>query len=108
MAKYLMIASRDPFECNDVAYYYEMAQDLVRAGNQVTLFLVQNGVLPARSGARAATLATTIQNGVNVYVDAFSMRERAMEATDLMTGVSAAPLDMIINHMADGGKTIWH
>ena len=108
MAKYLMITSRDPFESHDVTSYYEMAQELVRAGNQVTLFLVQNGVLPARSGARADTLTATIQSGVHVHADAFSMRERAMEITDLMAGVSATPLDMVIDQMAAGCKAIWY
>ena len=37
-AEYLLIESRDPFESNDVGYYYELACGLVEAGNQVTLF----------------------------------------------------------------------
>src|SRR4029450_6336607 len=45
MADYLLIESRDPFESNDVGYYCDLARGLVEAGNQVTLFLVQNGVL---------------------------------------------------------------
>ena len=50
MAKYLLIESRDPFESNDVAFAYGLASDLAKEGNEVTLFLVQNGVLPARPG----------------------------------------------------------
>ena len=49
------IESRDPFESNDVVYYYELAKGLVEAGNQVTLLLVQNGVLAARPSAHSAT-----------------------------------------------------
>jgi hypothetical protein len=37
MAKYLLIESRDPFESNDVGYYYELAMGL-EGGNEVTLF----------------------------------------------------------------------
>ena len=48
MAQYLLIESRDPFESNEVGYYYDLAKGLVEGGNQVTVFLVQNGVLPAR------------------------------------------------------------
>ena len=55
MNNYLLIESRDPFESNDVLYYYELSKGLVEAGNEVTLFLVQNGVLAARrSGSRIA------------------------------------------------------
>ena len=32
MAEYLLIESRDPFESNDVGYYYDLARGLVDAG----------------------------------------------------------------------------
>jgi hypothetical protein len=56
MADYLLIESRDPFESNDVGYYCDLARGLVEAGNQVTLFLVQNAVLAARPLARSLAL----------------------------------------------------
>ena len=37
MAEYLLIESRDPFESNEVGYYYDLAHGLVEAGNKVTL-----------------------------------------------------------------------
>jgi hypothetical protein len=36
MTNHLLIESRDPFEANDVLYYYELAKGLVEAGNKVT------------------------------------------------------------------------
>ena len=40
MAEYLLIESRDPFESNDVGYYYELAKGLVesrpKAGTRVS------------------------------------------------------------------------
>jgi hypothetical protein len=37
MAKYLLIESRDPFDSNDVANFYDLATGLVREGNEVSL-----------------------------------------------------------------------
>ena len=51
MANYLLIESRDPFGESGVVQDYTLASDLKKRGNDVTLFLVQNGVLPARSCA---------------------------------------------------------
>ena len=51
MARYLLISSRDPFESADTSAYYELAAGLAREGNEVAVFLVQNGVLTARAGA---------------------------------------------------------
>ncbi len=43
-----------------------------------------------------------------MLADEFSLRERAISADELASGVRAAPLDVVIDRMADGAKTIWH
>ena len=108
MAKYLLIESRDPFESNDVTYYYDLAADLARHGNEVTLFLVQNGVLPARSGVHSDLLAKVAQSGIEILADDFSLRERAIPTDGLIPGVKASPLDVVVDQLADGRKTLWH
>jgi intracellular sulfur oxidation DsrE/DsrF family protein len=70
--------------------------------------LVQNGVLPARAGAKGDGLAKLAGNGVTVLADDFSLRERAIPADGLIDGITAAPLDTVIDAMADGAKAIWH
>jgi sulfur relay (sulfurtransferase) complex TusBCD TusD component (DsrE family) len=108
MAKYLLIESRDPFETADVSYYYDLASGLVKAGNTVTLFLVQNGVLPARKSSKSALLSTLAKAGVQVLADDFSLRERGISTAGLAEGVKAAPLDVVVDQLADGAKTLWH
>jgi len=108
MAKYMLIESRDPFTSNEVARNYALAAGLAGAGNDVTVFLVQNGVLPARAGARADALSTLSAAGVRVLADAFSLRERAIAGDGLADGVSAAELDVVVDALADGAKTIWN
>lgn len=106
MAQYLLIESRDPFEFNDVGYYYELARGLAEAGNQVTLFLAQNGVLSARPSAHSAALGELSRSGVTVLADDFSLQERGI--TKLAEGVAAAPIDVVVDHLAAGCKTLWH
>ena len=108
MAKYLLIESRDPFESNDVSYYYDLAANLARAGNTVTLFLVQNGVLPARKSSRSELLASVTNAGVQVLVDDFSLRERGIPTSRLIAGIKPAPLDTVVDQLAEGRKTLWH
>jgi intracellular sulfur oxidation DsrE/DsrF family protein len=103
---YLLIESRDPFESNDVAYYYELTKGLIDTGNAVTMFLVQNGVLAARPSAHSATLSALGQSGVKILADDFSLRER--DISKLAEGVVAAPIDVIVDHLEAGHKTIWH
>ena len=106
MAEYLLIESRDPFESNDVVYYYDLARGLVESGNQVTLFLAQNGVLSARPSAQSAALSALVRSGVTVLADDFSLQERGIGK--LAEGVTAAPIDVVVDHLAAGHKTLWH
>ena len=108
MAGYLLIESRDPFESNDVQYCYDLAAGLVKEGHQVTLFLVQNGVLPARPSTRSAAIAAAAKAGVEVLADDFSLRERGISVERLAAGVRAAPIDLVIDHLAAGRKVLWH
>jgi sulfur relay (sulfurtransferase) complex TusBCD TusD component (DsrE family) len=108
MAEYLLIESRDAFDSNDVSQNLELAKGLAANGNQVTVFLVQNGVLTARLSAKSALLTELSRSGVHVLADEFSLRERGIPATRLTEGVTPAPLDVVIDHMAEGAKTLWH
>ena len=108
MAKYTLIASRDPIESREAEKYCALAGDLVRAGNEVTLFLVQNAVLGARKGAMTSTLSTLAGGGVAVLADSFSLRERGITAQGMATGIRAAELDVVVDHMAAGHKVLWN
>ena len=57
MNHYLFIESRDPFESRDTRFVEETATALQQRGHQVTVFLVQNGVLASRQNARDGSLA---------------------------------------------------
>ncbi len=108
MPRYLLIESRDPFECNNVSYFVDLASDLAKDGNEVTLFLVQNGVLPARLSARSELLRSAANAGVQVLADEFSLRERGIGANRLAPGVMPSPLDVVIDQLAEGRKALWH
>lgn len=107
MANYLLIQSRDPFEYNEVTRDFELAASLAKEGNTVTLFLVQNGVLPARKNAKGSGLEDVVTSGVEVLSDEFSLRERGIHHDDLAAGVKAASLDSVVDQLAEGRKAIW-
>jgi len=108
MPRYLLIESRDPFDSNDTPFCGDLARQLVAAKNDVTLFLVQNGVLPTRPGARSTDLTGLAGAGVRVLADSFSLKERGIDENRLASGVAAAPLDIVLDALAEGAKVIWH
>jgi len=108
MSTYLFIESRDPYESAEVPAQFDLASQLARDGQKVTVFLVQNGVLAARKGIKAELLTKLTQAGVEVLADDFSLRERAIAAEKLVAGVKASPIDAVLDHLEAGAKTLWH
>jgi hypothetical protein len=106
MAHYMLISSRDPLDTTDVGHYYQLAEDLAVGGNRVTLFLVENGVFPARESTWSQRLTALSECGVSVLADAFSLRERGI--LSLCEGVHVAELDHVVDALADGAKTLWN
>lgn len=116
MSGYLLIESRDPFESADCGRFLALAEDLAKAGHAVTLFLVQNGVLPARHGAQSnfpmnpslPSLVALAGDGIEVLADSFSLQERGISANRLIPGIAPAPLSIVIDRLAEGRKALWH
>ncbi len=105
MAKYFLIESRSPFDAKEVNYNYQLASDLANAGNEVTLFLVENGVLASRKSSLSDGLADLKQ--VKLLADEFSLRERGIELSELEVGIEATGIGAIVDAMSEGQKTIW-
>ena len=107
MARYLLIESSSPWESGTAAEFYRLARDLAGQGHEITLFLVQNGVLAARAGAREAGLAD-LATRARILADDFSLRERGIAAADLRPPVRPAAIETVVDLLADGARAIWH
>ena len=109
MSKYLFIESRDPFESRDTRFVEETAVALKQAGHEVTVFFVQNGVMPTRSNARSSYLACLTRAGVTLLADDFSLAERGIRAEELLPGIQPTGIDSIVTAMIqENTKAIWH
>jgi predicted peroxiredoxin len=105
MAKYFLIESRSPFDSPDVNYNYQLALDLANNGNEVTLFLVENGVFVARKTTSVVSLDTL--NNVNILADDFSLRERGISNDEMRNNIKIAEISTVVEAMANGAKTMW-
>lgn len=104
---YLFIESRDPWEWSDAKRLQELAIALART-EPVTVFFVQNGVLAARAGARDTGLDELREAGVELLADDFSLRERGIVGERVDGRVTPTALDVVVDHLAAGKKTLWH
>ncbi len=108
MAKYLVIESRDPFDSSDSNYFSELVQGIAGRGNQTTVLLIQNGVLPACQGSKYNDrIANLVRDHAQVLADGFSLRERAIQ--NLTDGVQVAEIERVVDLLLEPGtKAIWH
>lgn len=107
MAKYLLIESRDPYDSADSAHFLELARGIRERGHEVTLFLIQNGVLATRQGVEHSERYRNLaQDGVAVLADSFSLRERAINR--LVEGVAPAEIERLVELLEEGSKAMWH
>jgi intracellular sulfur oxidation DsrE/DsrF family protein len=106
---YVLIESRDPFDSTDTAFVADTAAELRRRGRPVTVFLVQNGVLATRAGARSSHVARLAGAGVTVLADEFSLAERGIGPDELAAGVRRSDIDALVELLVTpGAKAVWH
>ena len=107
MSNYIFIESRDPFESRDTVFIEETALAVKDRGHNVTIFLVQNGVLGARKNAhRLQRLANA---GVTLLADDLSLSERGIKTDELVPAIQSSSIDELVERMVQKStKALWH
>jgi len=110
MTRYLLIESRDPFENRESENFLEMVGRLAQNGDQVTLFLIQNGVFALRKGSLfTGKLKELIKQNVQIRADSFSLDERSIQERERLEQIKMSGIDEILDILFEPGmKTIWH
>jgi len=107
MTRYVFIESRDPFESRDTQFLEDTAAAVKERGHEVTVFLVQNGVLAARESARR--LGRLAEAGVTLLADDLSLRERGINAGELAPGIRESGIAALVEALVqENTKAMWH
>jgi len=107
MTRYVFIESRDPFESRDTQFLEDTAVAVKERGHEVTVFLVQNGVLAARESARR--LGRLAEAGVTLLADDLSLRERGINAGELAPGIRESGIAALVEALVqENTKAMWH
>ena len=108
MTHYLILESRDPYDSADWINIQQTVINLKKNGNDVTLFLLQNGVLPARKGTKFEQHFADLKTlEIDVLADFFALQERGIK--HISKSVKKSNLDRLIQLcLTANTKTIWH
>lgn len=108
MGRLLVVDSRDLTEYAKGPSLPLLVEELCRQGYDVTLFLVENGVIAARRGA-AAGLSFDALSGTGVHILADDVACRARGIRELASGVCLSDLDHLADKIAEGFDNIlWY
>jgi len=105
-APFLVFYSPDPLASRDVdadvALITGLAED-----SPVTVFLLHDGVLAAREGARADVVERLHAAGATVHADRLSLATRGVPDDRLRPGVTPLDLDAAVGILGRGARTFW-
>jgi len=108
MGRLLVVESRDLTEYAAARSLPLLVEELCQKGHDVTLFLVENGVIAARRGAAAGLSFDALSDtGAHILADDVSCRARGIR--ELAPGVCPSDLDHLADKIADGFDNIlWY
>ncbi len=108
MSRYLIVDSRDLQEYASGSYILNLTNNLKKKKHDVTLFLIENGVVGARKGSKTAPKLTELsKGGAKVLAEDVSCKARGV--TTLTDGVASATMDQLADLIVEGSdKVIWY
>jgi sulfur relay protein TusB/DsrH len=109
MSRYLLVETKSPLDGG--AYAFELGRQLRELEHDVTVYLLQDGVLTARrsfaAGQKLIQEAET--SGLRVLADAVSARQRGVTGDRVAEGVGVADMDQLVDLLMErADKAIWH
>ncbi len=102
------MGSRDLTEYVNGKYVPLVVEELRAKGHDVTLFLIENGVIAARDGSKAGKVLNGLSDkGARVYAEDVSCRARGVQT--LASGISFSNLDFLADSIAEGfDNIVWY
>lgn len=105
---HLLVESQGTWNGPNAGRFLEDAAVLAGSGEQVTVFLVQDGVFDAVRGA-LPVLHRLAELGVPVWADDFSLAQRALPAARLADAVTVTGMDAVAGMLLSGTcRVVWH
>ncbi|GGQ06465.1 hypothetical protein [Streptosporangium pseudovulgare] len=105
---HLLIETRGPWEGPACARFLADAVDLARGGDRVCVLLLQDGVTAA-VGRPLPEVETLVGLGAGVWVDRFSVEQRALSKVPAAGGTEQVEMDRVAALLLDPGvRVVWH
>ena len=107
MTNLLMVLSKDPYTTETPDLVLDIGLDAKAKGNDVALYLVEDGITAARKSGFGDKLAAAQAKGVKIFADDKAVLSRALTGK-LIDGVEVKEISSLLDFiMDDYDRVVW-
>lgn len=106
MTNLLLVLSKDPYTTETPDLVLDIGLNAREKGNDVTLYLVEDGVTAARKSEFGNKLTDAQEKGIKIYADDKAMLSRSL-VNKLISGVEIKEIGTLLDFIMDSDKVAW-
>ncbi len=106
MTKLLMVLSKDPYTTETPDLVLDIGLNAKDKGNDVSLYLVEDGVTAARKSEFGNKLVAAHKKGIKIYADAKAVLSRAL-TNKLVGGVEIKEIGTLLDFIMNYDRVVW-
>src|SRR5574341_2349982 len=106
MTRLLLVLSKDPYTTETPDLVLDIGLNAKEKGNDVSLYLIEDGVTAARKSEFGDKLASAHKKGIKIYADDKAVLSRSL--TDkLIAWVQVKEIGTLLDYIMDYDRAVW-
>ncbi len=106
MANLLMVLSKDPYTTETPDLVLDIGLDAKEKGNDVSLYLVEDGVTAARKSEFGNKLSAAHKKGIKIYADDKAVLSRSL-TNKLISWVEIKEIGTLLDFIMEYDRVVW-
>ncbi|MCX9012479.1 MAG: DsrE family protein [Candidatus Methanoperedens sp.] len=106
MSSLLLVLSKDPYTTETPDLVLDIGLNAKGKGNDVALYLVEDGVTAARKSEFGNKLAAAQKKGIKIYADDKAVLSRSL-TNKLINGVEVKEIGALLDSIMDHDRVAW-
>ena len=106
MSSLLMVLSKDPYTTETPDLVIDIGLNAREKGNDVTLYLIEDGVTAARKSEFGNKLQAAYKKGIKLYADDKAVLSRSLN-NKLIGNVEIKEISSLLDHIMNFDRVVW-
>ncbi|NJD53041.1 MAG: DsrE family protein [Candidatus Methanoperedens sp.] len=106
MVNLLLIMSKDPYTTETPDLVLDIGLNAKEKGNDVSLYLIEDGITAARKSEFGNKLAAAQKKGIKIYADDKAVLSRSL-TNKLIGGVEIKEIGALLDYIMEYDRVVW-